>query len=120
MPLSSRLVGQKSKAFTHDVDARWIMAYAAGLGVVAADSSFGSFQKSKIRIADHELKQRHNAQMFMVELPCENGGRFRDLAIDSIGQSVFVLDEKPTIGVKILFAVDRIGAQFGRVSRRRG
>ena len=32
MPLSSRLVGQKSKAFTHDVDARWIMAYAAGLG----------------------------------------------------------------------------------------
>lgn len=32
MPLNSKLVGQQTKSFTHDVDARWIMAYAAGLG----------------------------------------------------------------------------------------
>ncbi len=32
MPLNTKIVGQQSKSFTHDVDARWIMAYAAGLG----------------------------------------------------------------------------------------
>ena len=32
MPLNTKIVGQRSKSFTHDVDARWIMAYAAGLG----------------------------------------------------------------------------------------
>ena len=32
MPLNSTVVGQRSKSFTHDVDARWIMAYAASLG----------------------------------------------------------------------------------------
>lgn len=32
MPLDSRMVGQRSEAVTHDVDARWTMAYAAGLG----------------------------------------------------------------------------------------
>lgn len=32
MPLDSRMVGQRSEAVTHDIDARWTMAYAAGLG----------------------------------------------------------------------------------------
>lgn len=32
MPLSTAIVGQKTQAFEHIVDARWIMAYAAGLG----------------------------------------------------------------------------------------
>ena len=32
MPLDSRIVGRSSKRFRHAVDARWIMAYAAGLG----------------------------------------------------------------------------------------
>jgi acyl dehydratase len=32
MPLSSNLVGQTTAAWTHAVDARWLMAYAAGLG----------------------------------------------------------------------------------------
>jgi len=32
MPLSTKLVGASTEAITHDVDARWIMAYAAGLG----------------------------------------------------------------------------------------
>ena len=32
MPLDSRMVGESTRAFTHEVDARWIMAYAAGLG----------------------------------------------------------------------------------------
>jgi acyl dehydratase len=31
MPLDTRMVGQTTRAFSHDVDARWIMAYAAGL-----------------------------------------------------------------------------------------
>lgn len=32
MPLDTRMVGQSTRAFTHDVDARWLMAYAAALG----------------------------------------------------------------------------------------
>ena len=32
MPLSTRIVGQKTDGIEHAVDARWIMAYAAGLG----------------------------------------------------------------------------------------
>ena len=32
MPLSSSLVGRSTPPFTHTVDARWLMAYAAGLG----------------------------------------------------------------------------------------
>lgn len=32
MPLDTRMVGESTQAFSHDVDARWIMAYAAGLG----------------------------------------------------------------------------------------
>jgi acyl dehydratase len=31
MPLSTAIVGQQTRAFEHHVDARWIMAYAAGL-----------------------------------------------------------------------------------------
>ncbi|MGE0621306.1 MAG: MaoC/PaaZ C-terminal domain-containing protein [Pseudomonadales bacterium] len=32
MPLDARMVGESTRTFTHDVDARWLMAYAAGLG----------------------------------------------------------------------------------------
>ena len=32
MPLDTRVVGEATEAITHEVDARWIMAYAAGLG----------------------------------------------------------------------------------------
>lgn len=32
MPFNSAVVGQSTRQFTHDVDARWLMAYAAGLG----------------------------------------------------------------------------------------
>lgn len=32
MPLNSSLVGASTNALTHEVDARWLMAYAAGLG----------------------------------------------------------------------------------------
>ena len=32
MPLSTTVVGQKTATIKHDIDARWIMAYAAGLG----------------------------------------------------------------------------------------
>jgi acyl dehydratase len=32
MPLHSRQIGASTPAITHDVDARWLMAYAAGLG----------------------------------------------------------------------------------------
>jgi acyl dehydratase len=32
MPLSTTTVGQKTDAIVHTIDARWIMAYAAGLG----------------------------------------------------------------------------------------
>ncbi len=32
MPLNTRIVGKVTEAITHEVDARWIMAYAAGLG----------------------------------------------------------------------------------------
>jgi len=32
MPLDVRMVGETTRTFTHDVDARWIMSYAAGLG----------------------------------------------------------------------------------------
>ena len=32
MPLDTRMVGESTRAVTHDVDARWLMAYAAGLG----------------------------------------------------------------------------------------
>jgi acyl dehydratase len=32
MPLDSAMVGASTDAVTHDVDARWLMAYAAGLG----------------------------------------------------------------------------------------
>ncbi|MFV2089787.1 MAG: MaoC family dehydratase N-terminal domain-containing protein [Pseudomonadales bacterium] len=31
MPLNTAMVGQSTRAFTHDIDARWIMAYSAGL-----------------------------------------------------------------------------------------
>ena len=31
MPLSTAMVGATTQPVTHDVDARWIMAYAAGL-----------------------------------------------------------------------------------------
>jgi acyl dehydratase len=31
MPLSTTMVGASTEAFTHDVDARWIMSYSAGL-----------------------------------------------------------------------------------------
>ena len=36
MPVNSKIVGQQSKSFTHEVDARWIMAYAASLGDTTA------------------------------------------------------------------------------------
>jgi acyl dehydratase len=32
MPLSTKMVGARTEALTHDVDARWLMAYAAGIG----------------------------------------------------------------------------------------
>ena len=32
MPLNTSMVGASTPAITHDVDARWLMAYAAGLG----------------------------------------------------------------------------------------
>ena len=32
MPLNSTIVGASTNALTHEVDARWLMAYAAGLG----------------------------------------------------------------------------------------
>ena len=32
MPLDSTMVGQTTREFTHTVDARWLMAYAAGIG----------------------------------------------------------------------------------------
>ncbi len=32
MPLSTRMVGERTDAITHTVDNRWLMAYAAGLG----------------------------------------------------------------------------------------
>ena len=32
MPLDTRMVGESTRAFTHQVDARWVMAYSAGLG----------------------------------------------------------------------------------------
>ena len=32
MPLDAAMLGQTTRAFTHAVDARWLMAYAAGLG----------------------------------------------------------------------------------------
>ena len=32
MPLDTRMVGESTRTFSHDVDARWLMAYAAGLG----------------------------------------------------------------------------------------
>ncbi len=32
MPFNSAVVGQSTQQFTHEVDARWLMAYAAGLG----------------------------------------------------------------------------------------
>ncbi len=31
MPLDVRMVGETTRAFTHEVDARWIMSYAAGI-----------------------------------------------------------------------------------------
>ena len=31
MPLDTSMVGASTEALTHDVDARWIMSYAAGL-----------------------------------------------------------------------------------------
>jgi acyl dehydratase len=37
MPLDSRLVGERSEGVTHDIDARWTMAYAAGLGDALGD-----------------------------------------------------------------------------------
>jgi acyl dehydratase len=35
MPLSTQLVGQQTKAFDHEIDARWTMAYASGLSDTA-------------------------------------------------------------------------------------
>ena len=32
MPLDSSMLGQSTRTFTHQVDARWLMAYAAGIG----------------------------------------------------------------------------------------
>lgn len=32
MPLSTEIVGESTKPLTHQIDARWLMAYAAGLG----------------------------------------------------------------------------------------
>ena len=32
MPLSTRMVGERTDAITHTVDNRWLMAYAAGIG----------------------------------------------------------------------------------------
>ncbi len=32
MPMSTQMVGATTESVTHDVDARWLMAYAAGLG----------------------------------------------------------------------------------------
>jgi acyl dehydratase len=32
MPLNSRVLGASTRKFTHSVDARWLMAYAAGIG----------------------------------------------------------------------------------------
>ena len=31
MPLNTQIVGQRMLEFTHEIDARWTMAYAAGL-----------------------------------------------------------------------------------------
>ena len=31
MPLDTQIVGQQTEQFEHQVDARWLMAYAAGL-----------------------------------------------------------------------------------------
>ncbi len=36
MPFSTAIVGESSKAFVHEIDARWLMSYAAGLGDTAA------------------------------------------------------------------------------------
>ena len=36
MPLNTAVVGGESKSFVHNVDARWLMAYAAGLGDIGA------------------------------------------------------------------------------------
>ena len=36
MPFSTATVGQSSKPFVHEIDARWLMSYAAGLGDTAA------------------------------------------------------------------------------------
>lgn len=36
MPLNTAVVGGESKTFVHEVDARWLMAYAAGLGDTTA------------------------------------------------------------------------------------
>ncbi len=35
MPFSTATVGQSSKPFVHEIDARWLMSYAAGLGDTA-------------------------------------------------------------------------------------
>lgn len=32
MPLNTRMIGESTAPFIHDVDARWLMAYAAGIG----------------------------------------------------------------------------------------
>ena len=36
MPLSTAMVGKRTRRFRHEVDARWLMSYAAGLGETAA------------------------------------------------------------------------------------
>ena len=32
MPLSTKMVGARTEAITHVVDARWLQSYAAGIG----------------------------------------------------------------------------------------
>lgn len=50
MPLSSTIVGKRTRRFRHEIDARWLMSYAAGLGETAA-CYFDTTQ----RLAGHPL-----------------------------------------------------------------
>jgi len=51
MPLDTRMVGQRTRRFDQHVDARWLMAYAAGLG----DCNPRYMDTSAGRVAGHPL-----------------------------------------------------------------
>lgn len=67
MPLDTRMVGESTRAFSHDVDARWIMAYGAGLadlnpaymdteaGIVAAHPAFPVCLEWPVILSSREL-----------------------------------------------------------------